>query len=86
MKTIWQAVLAIGIAVVVCLAYAPQAKQQLDAKAQAQAEAAARYDAIAAEHYAGITKNMEKLHKKEEANASKNRPDNGRRVDGDTMR
>lgn len=86
MKTVWQAVLAIGLAVVVCLAYAPQAKSQLDAKAQAQAEAAARYDAIAAEHYAGITKNMEKLNKKEVANASKNRPANGRRVDRDTMR
>jgi len=86
MKIVWQIVLAIGLAVVVCLAYAPQAKSQLDAKAQAQAEAAARYDAIAAEHYAAVTKNMEKLNKKEGSNASKNRPDNGRRVDGDTMR
>ena len=86
MKTVWQAVLAIGLAVVVCLAYAPQAKSQLDAKAAAQAEAAARYDAIAAEHYAGITKNMEKLNKKEVANASKNWIDDGGRMDRKSMR
>jgi len=72
MKLVWQIVFAISLVVVVCLFYAPQAKQQLDAKAAAQAEAAARYDAIAKEHYAGIAKNMEKLkHKKEVANASK---------------
>lgn len=36
MKTIWQTVLAIGIVAGVCLCYAPQAKQQLEQKAQAK--------------------------------------------------
>ena len=71
MKLVWQIVFAISLVVVVCLFYAPQAKQQLDAKAQAQADAAAKYNVIASEHYAGITKNMEKLKKNEDANASK---------------
>ena len=87
MKLAWQLIGAVCIVAGICLFYAPQAKSQIDAKAAVQSASKSQFDAMQEAHYAPVISNMEKLkHKKEVANASKNRPDNGRRVDGDTMR